>query len=181
MTITETKFKDCLLIEPIVFKDSRGHFFESFKKNELENKLGFAIEFVQENTSISKKGVLRGLHFQVNTAAQAKLVTVQQGEVLDVVVDLRPNSPTFKQHIKFLLSSKNGKSLFIPKGMAHGFIALKDNTKFTYKCDNYYNPQMESGIIYNDPDLGVDWSFPLENLIISKKDMLLPSLKSVIK
>lgn len=181
MTITETEFKDCLMIEPTIFKDSRGFFFESFKKDELEFKLGFAIEFVQENTSFSKKGVLRGLHFQTNTAAQAKLVTVQQGEVLDVVVDLRPNSPTFKKHIKFLLSYKNHKSLFIPKGMAHGFLTLKDNTKFTYKCDNYYNPQMESGIIYNDPDLGIDWGFPLENLIISKKDLSLPSLKSVIK
>jgi dTDP-4-dehydrorhamnose 3,5-epimerase len=180
MTITKTKFKDCLLIEPNFFKDSRGIFFEAFKKNELESNLGFTVEFVQENTSISKKGVLRGLHFQLNNAAQAKLVTVQKGEVLDVVVDLRPKSETFKQYLKFNLSDKNRKSLFIPKGMAHGFLALSDNTVFNYKCDNYYNPKMEAGIIFNDPDLGIEWDYPLENLIISSKDMSLPSLKSLL-
>ncbi|APQ17348.1 dTDP-4-dehydrorhamnose 3,5-epimerase [Maribacter hydrothermalis] len=181
MNIIKTKFKDCLLIEPSFFDDSRGLFFETFKKNQLESALGFAIEFVQENTSISKKGVLRGLHFQKNTAAQAKLVTVQQGEVLDVVVDLRPKSETFKQHLKFILSDKNHNSLFIPKGMAHGFLALTDNTVFNYKCDNYYNPQMEAGIIFNDSDLEIEWDYPINDLIISKKDLLLPSLKSVIK
>ena len=121
------------------------------------------------------------MHFQSNTAAQAKLVTVQQGEVLDVVVDLRPDSETYKQHLKFILSHKNRKSLFIPKGMAHGFLALTDNTVFTYKCDNYYNPKMEGGIIFNDPDLGIEWEYPIDDLIISKKDMMLPSLKSFLK
>lgn len=179
MKITETKLKGCLILQPEIFKDNRGSFFEVFKKKELEQFLGESIDFVQENKSISKKGVLRGLHFQIGEAAQAKLVSVQKGEVVDVIVDIRPDSKTFGEYIKVNLSDKNYTSIFIPRDMAHGFLAMTEGTVFTYKCDNYYNPKMESGIIYNDSDLGIDWEFPLSELIISDKDRMLPALKSL--
>lgn len=180
MKITETELQGCFLIEPKIYKDHRGVFFEVFKKNELEQELGHTIEFVQENKSISKKGVLRGLHFQKGNAAQAKLVNVQKGAVLDVIVDLRLGSDTFGQHLKVRLSDENQRSIFIPKGMAHGFIALSENVIVTYKCDNYYNSKLENGILFNDIDLNIDWEFPLSELIISEKDLKLPSLKSFI-
>ena len=178
MKITETELKGCFIIEPKVYGDERGTFLELFKKRELEKELGFAFDFVQENKSISKKGVLRGLHFQTGEAAQAKLVTVQKGEVLDVIVDLRKTSSTFGHFIKIKLSDQNLKSIYIPKGMAHGFLALSQEVVFTYKCDNYYNPDKEAGIIYNDIDLNIDWEFPDIDFIISNKDRNLPSLKS---
>ncbi|TDS18641.1 dTDP-4-dehydrorhamnose 3,5-epimerase [Maribacter caenipelagi] len=181
MKITETKLKGCLILEPQVFEDHRGVFFEVFKKRELEDFLGYKIDFVQENTSISKKGVLRGLHFQIGEGAQAKLVSVQKGEVVDVIVDIRPDSKTFGEHIKVTLSDKNHKSIFIPKGMAHGFLSITNEVIFNYFCDNYYNPKMESGILYNDCDLDIDWDFPLSELIISEKDLILPSFKELIK
>lgn len=180
MKITETKLKGCFLIEPEIFRDERGSFFETFRKNLLEHKLGYEIDFVQENQSFSKKGVLRGLHFQKGIAAQAKLVSVIHGEVLDIVVDLRPESKTYGQHLKIRLSGENHKSLFIPKGMAHGFLAISEAVIFAYKCDAYYRPEMEAGIFFNDLDLGIDWEYPLFELIISDKDRNLPSFKSLV-
>ncbi|WP_405411542.1 dTDP-4-dehydrorhamnose 3,5-epimerase [Maribacter sp. Asnod1-A12] len=181
MKITETKLKGCLILEPQIFEDNRGVFFEIFKKKQLENVLGYEVDFVQENTSISKKGVLRGLHFQIGDSAQAKLVSVQKGDVADVIVDIRPNSATFGQHVKVNLSEVNKKSIFIPKGMAHGFVTRTNEATFTYLCDNYYNPKMESGILYNDSDLDIDWGIDPLELIVSDKDLILPSFKELIK
>ena len=181
MKITDTKLKGCFLIEPKLFKDQRGAFFETFRKNLLEQTLGYGIDFVQENQSISKKGVLRGLHFQKGSAAQAKLVRVIHGEALDVVVDLRPESETYGHHLKIRLSGGNHKSLFIPKGMAHGFLAFSETVIFAYKCDAYYRPEMEAGIFFNDLDLGIDWEYPFSELIVSDKDRNLPSFKSLVK
>ena len=179
MKFKETKLKGCYIIEPTLFKDDRGLFYESYKKVEFEDQLGERVDFVQDNVSISKKGVLRGLHFQKGIHAQAKLVQVIKGEALDVVVDLRKNSPSYKKHFKIRLTENDHKLLFIPKGMAHGFLALKDNTVFVYKCDNYYDKASEAGIIYNDIDLGIDWDYPSEQIILSEKDKQLPSFKSI--
>jgi len=180
MKITETKLKGCLILESQIYEDNRGVFFEVFKKKELESFLGYEVDFVQENTSISKKGVLRGLHFQTGDSAQAKLVSVQKGEVVDVIVDVRSDSASYGQHIKINLSETNKKSIFIPKGMAHGFLALTDQVVFNYLCDDYYNPKEESGIIYNDLDLAIDWNYPLSELIVSEKDLLLPTFKNLM-
>jgi len=181
MKITETKLKSCLILEPQIFEDNRGVFFEVFKRKELSDFLGYKVDFVQENKSISKKGVLRGLHFQKGESAQAKLVSVQNGSVVDVIVDIRPNSLTFGEHIKVHLSDINNKSIFIPKGMAHGFLALTDQVVFNYLCDDYYNPKEESGILYNDPALAIDWNYPLSELIVSEKDLLLPTFKKLMQ
>jgi dTDP-4-dehydrorhamnose 3,5-epimerase len=181
MNITETKLKSCLILEPQIFEDNRGVFFEVFKKKELGDFLGYEVDFVQENKSISKKGVLRGLHFQKGESAQAKLVSVQNGSVVDVIVDIRPDSVTFGEHIKVHLSDVNNKSIFIPKGMAHGFLTLTDNVVFTYLCDNYYNPKMESGILYNDSDLAIDWGFTSSELIVLEKDLILPTFKELMQ
>lgn len=181
MNIKETKFKGCFLIEPKIFTDQRGIFFELFRKDALETKLGYEIDFVQENQSISKKGVLRGLHFQKGETAQAKLVTVTKGEVLDVVVDLREGSQTYGEHLKIRLSDKNHHCLFIPRGMAHGFLTLSQEAIFSYKCDNYYNPTEEGGIIYHDGDLNIDWEVPIAELLLSEKDLNLPTFKSIRK
>ena len=180
MKLTETILKDCFIVEPRLFSDERGIFFESYSKADFESSLGKTVNFVQDNHSISKKGVLRGLHFQKGIYAQAKLVRVVKGSVLDVVVDLREGSPTFKQYIKLILSEENRKMLFIPKGMAHGFLSLSEETIFTYKCDNYYNKSAESGIRYNDPDLQIDWGFPDKDFIISQKDLELPFSKTFL-
>ena len=181
MIITETKLKGCLILEPQIFEDNRGVFFEVFKKKKLSDFLGYEVDFVQENKSISKKNVLRGLHFQKGDGAQAKLVSVQKGEVVDVIVDIRPDSVTFGEHIKVHISDVNNKSVFIPKGMAHGFVTLTDYVVFTYLCDNYYNPQMESGILYNDFDLAIDWGYSSSELIVSEKDLILPTFKELIQ
>ncbi|MGO4919938.1 dTDP-4-dehydrorhamnose 3,5-epimerase [Maribacter spongiicola] len=181
MKITETKLKGCLILEPQIFEDNRGVFFEVFKKKELSDFLGYEVDFVQENKSLSKKGVLRGLHFQKGESAQAKLVSVQNGSVVDVIVDIRPDSVTFGEHIKVHLSDVNNKSIFIPKGMAHGFLTLTNDVVFTYLCDNYYNPKMESGILYNDADLAIDWGFSLSELIVSEKDLILPTFKELMQ
>ena len=179
MKITETNLKGCFVIEPTIFEDHRGLFFESYRKNELVNAIGYNVDFIQDNQSTSKKGVLRGLHFQIEEAAQAKLVQVIKGEVLDVLVDLRKESDTYREYLKLNLSAKNRKSIFIPKGMAHGFLALEDDTIFSYKCDNYYNPKKERGIIFNDPDLNINWNFPNSDFIISDKDLKLPKLANL--
>jgi dTDP-4-dehydrorhamnose 3,5-epimerase len=180
MTIFETNIADCFLFEPKVFRDERGSFFESYNQQEFESLLGGAVNFVQDNHSISNKGVLRGLHFQKGKYSQAKLVRVIQGEVLDVVVDIRKDSPTFGDHFKVRLSEKNQKMLYIPKGLAHGFLALTEHVVFVYKCDQYYNKEAERGIIYNDPDLNIDWEFPDDGIILSDKDKELPALKECL-
>ena len=179
MKFKETKLKGCFIIEPIILKDNRGLFYESYRKDEFENQLGERINFVQDNISVSKKGVLRGLHYQKGIHAQAKLIQVLEGEALDVVVDLRKGSKTFGKHFKAIISSANRKSIFIPKGMAHGFLALTEELIFTYKCDNYYNYKAEGGIVYNDIDLNIDWEIPAHKLILSEKDLTLPALKDL--
>ncbi|MBD1260017.1 dTDP-4-dehydrorhamnose 3,5-epimerase [Maribacter polysiphoniae] len=178
MKITESKLKGCFILELKVYEDGRGLFFESYNKAQLEETLGASIDFVQDNISVSKKGVLRGLHFQTEKYAQAKLVQVIKGKVLDIVVDLRRDSNTFGQHFKIELSSENKKSIFIPKGMAHGFLALSEEVVFYYKCDAYYHPLSEAGIVYNDPELKIDWEFPETNMILSEKDLRLPLWKN---
>lgn len=178
MTITETKLKGCFVLEPRVFKDERGYFMESFNKEQFNAAIDSNIDFVQDNQSFSTKGVIRALHYQIGECAQAKLVRVLSGTVLDVAVDLRKNSPTFGEHISIELSSENKKQLFIPRGFAHGFVALSKTAEFFYKCDNYYNKASEGGIIFNDAELNIDWLLPDDKLIISEKDLMLPILKN---
>ena len=178
MTVEETKLKGCFTMTPKLYYDERGYFFESFNKQSFEEAIGKKINFVQDNQSLSYKGVLRALHYQIGEYAQAKLVSVLKGSVLDVVVDLRPNSHTFGEHLSMELSEKNRKQLFIPKGFAHGFLVLSNVAEFFYKCDQYYNKESEGGIIYDDPDLGIDWEFPKDQLILSEKDKTLPLFKN---
>ena len=180
MKVKPTNLHDCIIIEPTVHVDQRGHFLEVFNKRELEKELNHSIELVQDNLSVSKKGVLRGLHFQKGNSSQAKLVQVIKGAVLDVVVDLRKDSPTFKQYFKTRLSDQKIQLLFIPKGMAHGFLALEEDTIFTYKCDAYYAKETESGIIYNDEELGIHWEYPEIDFILSEKDQKLPCLRDLV-
>lgn len=179
MNLKETGFEGCYIIEPKVFNDERGFFLETFNQQKFEKSTGQQIDFVQENMSYSFKGVLRGLHYQKDNSSQAKLVHVIHGEVLDVVVDLRPNSKTFGKHFKIILSSINKKQLFIPKGFAHGFLVLSEHALFSYKCDNFYNREEEAGIIYNDPTLNIDWGTDLKDLKLSEKDLLLSQFNSV--
>jgi dTDP-4-dehydrorhamnose 3,5-epimerase len=179
MRFQETPLKDSFLIIPEVFKDHRGIFLESYHKEKFNEVTGLDMDFVQDNQSVSAKGVLRGLHFQKGDHAQAKLVRVIYGEVLDVIIDLRPESPTFKQKHTVILNDKNQHQLFIPQGFAHGFITLSDSSVFSYKCDRFYSPGAESGIIYNDPDLAIDWKMPEERFILSDKDKRLPTLKEL--
>ena len=181
MIFTETQFKGCFIIEPIIHFDNRGLFYESYHKSLFEEATGYSINFVQDNISVSRKGVLRGLHFQTGDNAQAKLVQVLQGEVLDVVVDLREDSTTYGKHFKLNISAENRKLLFIPKGMAHGFLALTDHVIFAYKCDAFYNKESEAGIRYNDPVLNIDWETPSNQLVLSKKDLELPLWKDLKK
>lgn len=178
MITKETKLKGCFIIEPQVFKDKRGYFVESYNQATFNNALGIDINFVQDNESQSSKGVLRGLHYQRGKHAQSKLVRVVKGRVLDVVVDLRPDSSTFGEHVTVELSEANKTQFFVPRGFAHGFIVLENDTIFSYKCDNYYHKASEAGIIYNDEDLGIDWRLSDEELIISEKDLVLPNFKN---
>lgn len=176
MNATETKLKGCYILEPKVFNDDRGYFLESFNSKKFNELLGVDIKFVQDNESFSSKGVVRGLHYQLGQHAQAKLVRVVKGEVLDVAVDIRKKSKTFGQYISVVLSENNKKQLFVPRGFAHGFIVLSETAIFSYKCDNHYNKQSEGGIIYNDPKLNIDWKLPNNEFILSDKDLLLPTL-----
>lgn len=176
MKASETGLEGCMILEPGIFRDERGYFFESYNKRTLEKILGMKIDFVQDNESMSTKGVLRGLHFQKGIHAQAKLVRVVKGSVLDVAVDIRKDSPTFGQYISVELTAENKRQLFVPKGFAHGFIVLSDEAVFSYKCDNFYNKESEGGIIFNDPDLNINWRLPESEFIISEKDLLLPKL-----
>lgn len=178
MTVTETDLQGCFIIEPKVFNDERGYFFETFNQQAFNKSIGLDVNFVQDNESSSTKGVLRGLHYQTGENAQAKLVRVITGTVLDIVVDIRKGSQTFGQHFSIELSEENKQQLFIPRGFAHGFIVLSDSAIFSYKCDNYYNKASEGGIIYNDPTLKLDWQLPEDSLIISEKDIMLPTFEN---
>ncbi len=177
MKITPTKIKDVLLIEPEIFEDHRGWFMETYNKEKFK-ECGIDTDFIQDNHSFSiKKGTLRGLHFQKDPFAQAKLVRCTRGAVLDVAVDLRKNSPTFKQWVAVELTAENKKQLFIPRGFAHGFILLEDNSEFHYKVDNKYSKEHEGSIRYDDPELRIDWS--VNNPILSDKDLNAPYLKDI--
>lgn len=181
MILEKTPLDDCYILTPHIFGDERGAFFESFNKQQFYSATGLEVDFVQDNQSTSQRGVLRGLHFQNGEFAQAKLVRVIKGSVLDIVVDIRPKSKTFGKHFSMILSEQNNKQVFIPKGFAHGFLVLEDETIFAYKCDNYYNKASESGIIYNDTFLNIDWQFPEKDLIISEKDQLLPTFETLYR
>ncbi|MDI6716565.1 MAG: dTDP-4-dehydrorhamnose 3,5-epimerase [Actinomycetota bacterium] len=174
-TFTPLEIPEVLLIEPLVFSDERGFFMECYNKKDFKVH-GFTREFVQDNHSKSAKGVLRGLHYQKKPMAQGKLVRCVKGLIFDVAVDIRTGSPTFGKWVSAILSEENKKMLWIPRGFAHGFIALEDGTEVIYKVDNYYSPQDDRGIIWNDPDIGVKW--PIENPILSEKDLALPLLKN---
>ena len=175
MKITDTKLKDCYILEPTKFGDSRGYFFESFNEQVFRDLTGTDVHFVQDNQSFSMKGVLRGLHAQQGEFAQAKLVRVLQGEVLDIAVDARPDSPTFGQHFDVKLSAENNLQLFIPRGFLHGFVVLSETAEFFYKCDNFYHKEAEYGVRFDDPDLAIDWLLPHDELIVSDKDKVQPS------
>ncbi|MGB1232328.1 MAG: dTDP-4-dehydrorhamnose 3,5-epimerase [Winogradskyella sp.] len=175
MEFIKTKLEGCYIIEPKVFKDERGHFFESFNQKQFEKNTNLSINFVQDNVSKSTYGVLRGLHFQDGAHAQAKLVSVSKGKVLDVAVDLRKNSKTFGQAVQVVLSAKNKKQMFIPRGFAHGFVVLSKEAVFSYKCDNFYNKTSEKGINYKD--LGIDWLVDEKDICVNERDNNLPFLK----
>lgn len=176
MNFLRTSIPDVIIIEPKVHGDARGYFVETFRQDKLEAFLGFKINFCQDNESKSSRGVLRGLHYQLAPAAQTKLVRVIQGRVLDVAVDIRKGSSTFGKSIAVELSAKNKRQMFIPRGFAHGFIVLEDETVFAYKVDNYYSPQNDRGIAFDDITLGIDWQIPHAELNISAKDKLQPTL-----
>ncbi|WP_088339986.1 dTDP-4-dehydrorhamnose 3,5-epimerase [Robiginitalea sediminis] len=172
--IEQTPLPGCFLIHPDVHEDARGVFLESFNRKSLQALPGGCPDFVQDNLSVSKKHVLRGLHYQKGPDAQAKLVRVLKGRVRDVVVDLRPGSPTVGHYFSIELSDRNHLAVFIPKGMAHGFLSLEDDTLFSYKCDAYYAPGAEAGIRYDDASLAIDWGVPHDSIILSEKDKGLP-------
>lgn len=179
MTVTDTFIRDLKIIEPKVFGDQRGYFFEAWKKSDFE---AAGIDFipVQQNESSSTYGVVRGLHFQLNPYSQAKLVRCVVGKVLDVAVDVRKGSPTFGKHFSVELSEENKRQFFIPRGFAHGFSVLSEYAVFSYLCDNVYNKESEGGIIFNDPALGIDWKVPQDKMIFSEKDLKHPTLQNAI-
>lgn len=179
MLVKETSLKGCYIITPTVFGDERGNFFESFNKNKFEELTGIPVDFIQDNQSFSQKGVLRGLHFQKGEFSQAKLVRVIKGEVLDVVVDLRQDSETYGKHLTTILSGENNKQVFVPRGFAHGFAVLENDTVFSYKCDNFYHKEAESGILYNDTTLNIDWLLSDDEIILSEKDKGLKTFKEL--
>ena len=181
MKFTETKLKGCFIIEPKIITDERGYFMESFNEQTFQNGIGEKVHFVQDNQSFSSKGVLRGLHYQCGEHAQAKLVRVLQGEVLDVAVDIRPNSETYGQYVSVLLTSESQTQFFVPRGFAHGFLVLSETATFFYKCDNFYNKESEGGIIYNDATINIDWQFSTENLLVSDKDKVQPTIQDARK
>ena len=176
MEVVETNIEGVIIIEPRIFKDDRGYFFESFSQREFEEKV-CKTTFVQDNESKSGYGVLRGLHFQKPPFAQSKLVRVIKGVVLDVAVDIRKGSPTFGQYVSVELTGENHRQFFIPRGFAHGFSVLSEEVIFQYKCDNFYSPQSEGAIAWNDPDLNIDWRIPAEKVVLSEKDSKHPRLK----
>ncbi|MCQ2191152.1 MAG: dTDP-4-dehydrorhamnose 3,5-epimerase [Paludibacteraceae bacterium] len=177
MNYIEQPVEGVFVIEPKVFGDSRGYFYESFKQAEFDEHIGHHVEFVQENQSKSSKGVLRGLHYQKGDASQAKLVRVVKGAVLDVAVDIRKSSPTFGKYVAVELTEDNNRQLFIPRGFAHGFLVLSDEAVFTYKVDNVYAPHADAGIMYNDPQVGIEWPKLDCEFLLSEKDTKHPLLK----
>ena len=176
MEIIKTSIDGVVIIEPRIFKDARGYFFESFSQREFEEKVS-KIQFVQDNESMSSYGVMRGLHFQRPPFTQSKLVRVIKGAVLDVAVDIRKNSPTYGKHVAVELTEDNHRQFFVPRGFAHGFAVLSDEAIFQYKCDNFYAPQADGGISILDGDLGIDWHIPMDKAILSEKDTKHPLLK----
>jgi len=177
MQFTRTKIEDVIIIDPKVHGDDRGYFVETFRQDKLEDFLGFKVNFCQDNESKSSRGVLRGLHYQLSPASQTKLVRVIQGSVLDVAVDIRKGSPTFGEHVAVELSAENKRQLFVPRGFAHGFVVLEDDTVFAYKVDNYYSPENDRGILFSDSAIGIDWGMDTSELKLSDKDTKQPLLK----
>ncbi len=177
MNFIRTEIPDVVIVEPTVHGDDRGYFVETFRQDKLEAFLGFKVNFCQDNESKSTKGVLRGLHYQLAPFAQTKLVRVISGSVLDIAVDIRKGSPTFGQYITVELSESNKRQVFVPRGFAHGFVVLEDNTVFSYKVDNYYSPDHDRGIAFDDPEIGIDWEIDEEKLQLSAKDTKQPLLK----
>ncbi|WKK67341.1 dTDP-4-dehydrorhamnose 3,5-epimerase [Lutimonas zeaxanthinifaciens] len=180
MDVEKTFIDECYLLHPKKYEDNRGYFFESFNNSEFCNLIEGEISFIQDNQSHSKYGVLRGLHYQSGKFAQAKLVRVLNGEILDIVLDLRKHSPTFGKHFSTVLSSQNMVQLYVPKGMAHGFVVLSDSADVFYKVDNVYEPKSEGGILYNDPDLNIDWKINKSDIIINEKDLKLNTWKEYL-
>ena len=179
MKFIRQSIPDIVLLEPQLHRDNRGYFFESFKKKAFEEFIGMKINFIQENESKSEKNVLRGLHYQTSPFAQSKLVRVLHGKVLDIALDIRRSSPTFGQHVAVELSEKNKLQMFIPKGFAHAFVVLSNSAVFSYKVDVEYAPDYERGIAYDDPNLGIDWIIPKQDLIISSKDSKNQNLSNI--
>ena len=177
MNFIRTDIPDVVICEPTVHGDDRGYFVETFRADKLEDFLGYKINFCQDNESKSSRGVPRGLHYQLSPAAQTKLVHVIQGRVLDVAVDIRKGSSTFGKHVAVELSAENKRQLLVPRGFAHGFVVLEDDTMFTYKVDNYYSPENDRGILFSDESLGIDWQVPLTELNLSAKDKVQPKLE----
>ncbi|WP_312422647.1 dTDP-4-dehydrorhamnose 3,5-epimerase [Epilithonimonas sp.] len=175
MKILETSLKDCYVIEPTVFEDERGYFYEKFNEKRFEEFTALNGHFVQDNISKSSYGVLRGLHLQKGEHAQAKLVSCLEGKVLDVAVDLRPDSPTFGKWYSIELNAENKLQLYVPRGFGHGFSVLSKTAVFSYKCDNFYNKESEGGVLWNDSDLNIDWQLPKNDVILSEKDMVMPA------
>jgi dTDP-4-dehydrorhamnose 3,5-epimerase len=176
MNVIQTEIPGVVIIEPRIFGDSRGYFFESFSEKNFVEKVA-PVKFVQDNESKSCYGVIRGLHFQKPPHAQSKLVRVVKGRVLDVAVDIRRGSPTFGRYVAVELSEENHRQFFIPRGFAHGFVVLSEEAIFQYKCDDFYAPQCEGAIAWDDPDLGIEWGIPMEDVILSEKDKVHPRLK----
>ncbi|MCC7029513.1 MAG: dTDP-4-dehydrorhamnose 3,5-epimerase [Chitinophagaceae bacterium] len=176
MKIIHTALRDCFILEPTIFKDNRGFFFESYNKRTFHALSGLDVEFVQDNQALSHYGTVRGLHYQEGEYAQAKLVRVLQGKVIDVAIDLRSGSPTFMQHVAVELSAENNRQLFVPRGFAHGYSVLENNTVFHYKCDNYYHKAAEGGMHVLHRELQINWQIPQADMLISEKDQVLPGL-----
>lgn len=177
MELIKTTIPEVLILQPKIFGDARGYFFESFNANSFREATGLNINFVQDNESLSSYGVVRGLHFQKAPYAQSKLVRVVEGEVLDVAVDIRPSSPTFGQYASVLLTAENHTQFFIPQGFAHGFAVRSPRAIFQYKCDNFYHPESEGAIAWDDPDLAINWEIPTESVQLSEKDKHHPTLR----
>lgn len=177
MKIKETPLKDCYILEPTIFNDDRGYFYEKFNEKSFEQFTGMNGHFVQDNISKSSYGVLRGLHLQKGEHAQAKLVSCLEGRVLDVAVDLRKDSPTFGKWFSIELTAENKLQLYVPRGFGHGFSVLSETAVFSYKCDNFYNKESEGSVLWNDADLGIDWQLPQHDVILSEKDKHSPKFK----
>ena len=175
MKCTKQKIPDLVIIEPIIRSDPRGYFLESFRQESLEEVVGKKINFVQDNESMSSKGILRGLHYQLPPFTQSKLLRVVSGRILDVAVDIRNHSPTFGKHVAVELNEDNKNQLYIPEGFAHGFVVLSDKAIVCYKTDNYYEPNSERGILFNDTRLAIDWKLPVSDIMVSEKDKVQPS------